>query len=368
MFDVLGPHAAIPTDPGLLVLLHSQSDSARNELKRQQQRRADQRECALVPLDLVPLHAEQAAPVIHDRPVDFGEQPAAASMVASDNRPARNQVSHELLARARWRLGVGRAHVAKEMRIAAADGNWRDAGIPKRTGELSHELVVFGEHRAISGLEAGRERQCPADVCLDGHLIVEQHEQVVHHEEDLLSAQIGGRFKHVVPEPLRLAVHSVGDAESAKVNPQARRVGHETRDFLAGDEIGRIRMPIEELAAAIDAVVVGDAHQVHSTRFGHAMNVVGCRVALPSTQPIEMARIAGVVGVHVKVCLHRRLKGFRIKNCMTTDPVPRYKSGMKLLPTSAVNIVLQGALSVMAAPVPVIGCQTVRLLGSRPRA
>ena len=173
----------------------------------------------------------------------------------------------------RRRLRVRGSHVAKQVRIAAADGNWQDACRSKRGRQLGHELVVFGEHRAISRLESGRQRQRPANVGLDRHLIVEQHEQMVHHEKDPLTAEIRRRVENVVPKPLSLAVQRLGYAEGAKMDPQTRHIGHEARDLFAGNEIRRVRVPIEKLEAAIDAVVIGDADQIHATRFGHAIDV-----------------------------------------------------------------------------------------------
>ena len=74
-------------------------------------------------------------------------------------------------------------------------------------------------------------------------------------------------------------MHPLSHANRAEMNAQPRGIWHEARDLFADDEIGRVRMPIEELEAAVDAVVVGDAHEIHAARLGHTVDVLGRRVA-----------------------------------------------------------------------------------------
>ena len=83
------------------------------------------------------------------------------------------------------------------------------------------------------------------------------------------------------------------------------RVRDEARDLFAGDEIGRVGVPVEELETAVDAVVVGDADEIHPARLGHAIDVVRRRVALARAQPVKVARVAGVIRVDVEIGLHR---------------------------------------------------------------
>jgi hypothetical protein len=49
-----------------------------------------------------------------------------------------------------------------------------------------------------------------------------------------------------------------------------RQARHQAFDFLADEEIVGVRMAVEELETAVDAVVIGNRHQVHATRFATA--------------------------------------------------------------------------------------------------
>ena len=100
-------------------------------------------------------------------------------------------------------------------------------------------------------------------------------------------------------------MHRLRHADRAEMHAQAGRVGHEARDLFAGDEVGRAGMPVEELEAAVDAVVVGDADQIHPARLGDAIDVVRRGVALARAQPVEVARVAGVIRVDVEIGFHR---------------------------------------------------------------
>ncbi len=83
------------------------------------------------------------------------------------------------------------------------------------------------------------------------------------------------------------------------------RIRDEAGDLFADDEVRRVGMPVEELETAVDAVVIGDADEIHAARLGHAIDVVRSRVALARAQPLKVARVAGVVRVHVEIGLHR---------------------------------------------------------------
>ena len=67
---------------------------------------------------------------------------------------------------------------------------------------------------------------------------------------------------------------------------------------------GASGVPVEKLEAAVDAVVIGDADEIHAARLGDAIDVVRRRIALARAQPVKVTRVARVIRVHVEIGLH----------------------------------------------------------------
>src|SRR5581483_6841395 len=137
-------------------------------------------------------------------------------------------------------------------------------------------------------------------------------------------------------------------------------IGQTALDFLADEEIGRAGMPTQKFQAAIDAVVIGNRHQIHTARLGDAVDRLGIGITVARPEKAQVRRVPGVVRVHVQVGAKRRAighSGFRIMIWMTVEPAPRYAAGSRLRPASTRSSVLRGPLKVTLAPRPVTGCQ-----------
>jgi hypothetical protein len=66
-------------------------------------------------------------------------------------------------------------------------------------------------------------------------------------------------------------------------------------------------MAIKELETPVDAVVIGQADEIHAASLGHAIDVLRMGVAIARAEPRESAREAGVIRMHVQVRLHQSL-------------------------------------------------------------
>src|SRR6187549_3175209 len=102
--------------------------------------------------------------------------------------------------------------------------------------------------------------------------------------------------------------------------------------------------------------MIRDRDEVHASRFGRFIHLLGRRVAVARTKKgndVVVARVARV-DVHVGA-KHRHRSGFRMRTWSVYEPTLWKRSARKLLPKSALSIVLFGARKWTAAPIPVIG-------------
>ena len=113
------------------------------------------------------------------------------------------------------------------------------------------------------------------------------------------------------------------------------------RDLFGDEEVPDVGVPIEELEAAVDAVVIGDGDEVHAARLGDAVDVLGPRVAVAALEEPHVAALQGVARVHVQVgtawrlvvCADHRVpgspelrgqrSGLSTMICSVADPTPR---------------------------------------------
>src|SRR5262249_54002157 len=140
------------------------------------------------------------------------------------------------------------------------------------------------------------------------HLLVEEEEEVVEGEKHTLLAEKGCGFVDVRAERLDLAMDALVDPvrSDMRFQPAGRRAAPAPRwetalDLLADEEIGSIRMALQELEAAVDAVVIGDGDEIHPASFRSPINRIRSGVAVPRPQKREMARVSRMVRMHVQV-------------------------------------------------------------------
>src|SRR6266480_1828531 len=73
-------------------------------------------------------------------------------------------------------------------------------------------------------------------------------------------------------------------------------------NLLAYKEVGRIRMAIQEVETAVDAVVVRDGNKVHTSRLRDAIDGIWRRITVARAQKPQMTRQARIVRVQMKIC------------------------------------------------------------------
>ncbi len=129
-------------------------------------------------------------------------------------------------------------------------------------------------------------------------------------------------------------------------------------DLFADEEIGGIGMIVEKLEAAVDAVVIGDRHDVHAAGLRGGIDRRGLGIAVARAQKPQVSGVAGMIRVQMEVRSQHasvigRHSGFSSKTCSTVEPAPRYTSGRMLLPKSTCRIVFRGVRRFSRIPVPV---------------
>ncbi len=185
---------------------------------------------------------------------------------------------------------------------------------------------MLGQHGPVARLDRGTEVRDDVEVRLDGHLAAEEEERMIEREEGPLRSQIRGRVEDVAAQRLDLAVDPLVDAVRAEVDPEID-IGKAALDFLADEEIVGIGMPVEEVEAAADAVVIRDRHEIHAPRLRRRIDLLGPRVAIERAQKPEMPGEAGMARVQVQIGAQESglvcHSGFSSRICSTFEPAPR---------------------------------------------
>ena len=103
-----------------------------------------------------------------------------------------------------------------------------------------------------------------------------------------------------------------------------RRAGKRAFDLFADEEVFGVRVPIQELQAAVDAVVVGDRDHVHAARSRSGVDRFRLGVAIARAEDAQVPRITRMIRVDVEIrAQHAAHKGFSSRIWSTVDPARR---------------------------------------------
>ena len=86
--------------------------------------------------------------------------------------------------------------------------------------------------------------------------------------------QVGHSLMDVAAERLELAMDGLSQPVDAEMHDEIG-VGPPAGHFLAHQEVGGVSVPVEELEATVDAVVIGDRDEIHAARTCHAIHSAG---------------------------------------------------------------------------------------------
>jgi hypothetical protein len=143
------------------------------------------------------------------------------------------------------------------------------------------------------------------------NLMPVEEERVIQREEDAARAQIPHHLERIAAQRLQIAVDRFARPVDAKVDLQIG-VGHPAGDFLAGEEVGCVRIARQEFETAVDRIVIGDGDDVHAAALGDGVDVERVGIAVAAAQKRQRAVDARVARVDVKV-------GARWRLCFTHD-------------------------------------------------
>src|SRR5580704_11968085 len=122
------------------------------------------------------------------------------------------------------------------------------------------------QHRSVAYLVRLKEGQEGAEIFCERDLTLEEEKWVIERVQDSLSAQIRSSLEDAAPQRLDFTVDFLIDAVRPDVHLE-RTGGEVAFDLLADEEIAGFGMPLEEFKAAVDAVMIGDGHEIHPPRF-----------------------------------------------------------------------------------------------------
>lgn len=102
------------------------------------------------------------------------------------------------------------------------------------------------------------------------------------------------------------------------VNPEVNGVVEFRKsgaDFFAGDEIRQVAQAVKQFEAAIEGIVVGYGHEVHSPALRRRVDIEGPGIAIPAAQEAEVLGPPRVKAVTVHIGL-QQLVGLSLKHKM----------------------------------------------------
>ena len=153
---------------------------------------------------------------------------------------------------------------------------------------------------SVQSLEMLEEQHQLLDV-REAQPVVHAVKWMRHGVRELLGGEILLQVEDILPRGLQSAVLRLGEAPDEHVNLAA--VVGETRAHLLAEKDAR---PVGDFEATLDAVVVGQRHEIHAARPQRVVKRVRLGVAVRQTDTAEepLRGAGAVAGVQVEIGLH----------------------------------------------------------------